>query len=280
MGKRDFFEEERINKLASIFGIVLLVSVIAFVVVFAIYNNKLKKQADLSILELGAVNSVVPNENTISTSSSQDKGKNEVQNINNTTINKSNNTVNNTKSTNSTKVVEKNVLANEDKKQNIVENTNTVDTSSTDTEETKNDSEKENTDLNFIAPASGEILKDFAEDTLIYSNTLEEWTTHLGIDIKADKTSIVVASETGRVESIKNDPRYGLTITIDHGNNYKTIYSNLLTTEFVQIGENVEKGQTIATVGDTASFEILDEPHLHFEMYKDGKSVNPTLYFK
>lgn len=280
MGKRDFFEEERINKLASIFGIVLLVSVIAFVVVFAIYNNKLKKQADLSILELGAVNSVVPNENTISTSSSQDKGKNEVQNINNTTINKSKSTVNNTKSTNSTKVVEKNVLANEDKKENIVENTNTVDTSSTDTEETKNDSEKENTDLNFIAPASGEILKDFAEDTLIYSNTLEEWTTHLGIDIKADKTSIVVASEAGRVESIKNDPRYGLTITIDHGNNYKTIYSNLLTTEFVQIGENVEKGQTIATVGDTASFEILDEPHLHFEMYKDGKSVNPTLYFK
>ena len=276
MGKRDFFEEEKINKMASIFGIVLLVSIIAFVIVFTIYNNKLKEQADLSILELGAVNSVVPNENTISTSSSQDKGKNDVKNVANENISSKNNNIAKN-STNTNKNSEQNTVKDTTKQENIVENTNTVNTDSTNVEENK---AIENNELNFIAPASGEILKDFADDSLIYSNTLEEWTTHLGIDIKADKTSIVVASEAGRIESIKNDPRYGLTITIDHGNNYKTVYSNLLTTEFVQLGESVEKGQTIATVGDTASFEILDEPHLHFEMYKDGNAVNPTLYFK
>lgn len=276
MGKRDFFEEEKINKMASIFGIVLLVSIIAFVIVFTIYNNKLKEQADLSILELGAVNSVVPNENTIFTSSSQDKGKNDVKNVANENISSKNNNIAKN-STNTNKNSEQNTVKNTTKQENIVENTNTVNTDSTNVEENK---AIENNELNFIAPASGEILKDFADDSLIYSNTLEEWTTHLGIDIKADKTSIVVASETGKIESIKNDPRYGLTITIDHGNNYKTVYSNLLTTEFVQLGESVEKGQTIATVGDTASFEILDEPHLHFEMYKDGNAVNPTLYFK
>lgn len=276
MGKRDFFEEEKINKMASIFGIVLLVSIIAFVIVFTIYNNKLKEQADLSILELGAVNSVVPNENTISTSSSQDKGKNDVKNVANENISSKNNNIAKN-STNTNKNSEQNTVKDTTNQENIVENTNTVNTDSTNVEENK---AIENNELNFIAPASGEILKDFADDSLIYSNTLEEWTTHLGIDIKADKTSIVVASEAGKIESIKNDPRYGLTITIDHGNNYKTVYSNLLTTEFVQLGESVEKGQTIATVGDTASFEILDEPHLHFEMYKDGNAVNPTLYFK
>lgn len=276
MGKRDFFEEEKINKMASIFGIVLLVSIIAFVIVFTIYNNKLKEQADLSILELGAVNSVVPNENTISTSSSQDKGKNDVKNVANENISSKNNNIAKN-STNINKNSEQNTVKDTTKQENIVENTNTVNTDNTNAEENK---AIENNELNFIAPASGEILKDFADDSLIYSNTLEEWTTHLGIDIKADKTSIVVASEAGKIESIKNDPRYGLTITIDHGNNYKTVYSNLLTTEFVQLGESVEKGQTIATVGDTASFEILDEPHLHFEMYKDGNAVNPTLYFK
>ncbi len=276
MGKRDFFEEEKINKMASIFGIVLLVSIIAFVIVFTIYNNKLKEQADLSILELGAVNSVVPNENTISTSSSQDKGKNDVKNVANENISSKNNNIAKN-STNTNKNSEQNTMRDTTKQENIVENTNAVNTDSTNDEENK---AIENNELNFIAPASGEILKDFADDSLIYSNTLEEWTTHLGIDIKADKTSIVVASEAGKIESIKNDPRYGLTITIDHGNNYKTVYSNLLTTEFVQLGESVEKGQTIATVGDTASFEILDEPHLHFEMYKDGNAVNPTLYFK
>lgn len=276
MGKRDFFEEEKINKMASIFGIVLLVSIIAFVIVFTIYNNKLKEQADLSILELGAVNSVVLNENTISTSSSQDKGKNDVKNVANENISSKNNNIAKN-STNTNKNSEQNTMRDTTKQENIVENTNAVNTDSTNDEENK---AIENNELNFIAPASGEILKDFADDSLIYSNTLEEWTTHLGIDIKADKTSIVVASEAGKIESIKNDPRYGLTITIDHGNNYKTVYSNLLTTEFVQLGESVEKGQTIATVGDTASFEILDEPHLHFEMYKDGNAVNPTLYFK
>lgn len=276
MGKRDFFEEEKINKMASIFGIVLLVSIIAFVIVFTIYNNKLKEQADLSILELGAVNSVVPNENTISTSSSQDKGKNDVKNVANENISSKNNNIAKN-STNINKNSEQNTVKDTTKQENIVENTNAVNTDNTNAEENK---AIENNELNFIAPASGEILKDFADDSLIYSNTLEEWTTHLGIDIKADKTSIVVASEAGKIESIKNDPRYGLTITIDHGNNYKTVYSNLLTTEFVQLGESVEKGQTIATVGDTASFEILDEPHLHFEMYKDGNAVNPTLYFK
>ena len=153
--------------------------------------------------------------------------------------------------------------------ENSVNNTNTADSNNS-----------ESTELSFMAPVAGEISKDFASDTLIYSNTLEEWTTHLGIDIKAERTSVVVASEAGKVESIKSDPRYGLTITIDHGNGYKTIYSNLLTTEFVQTGETVEKGQTIATVGDTASFEVLDEPHLHFEMYINGEAVNPTLYFK
>ena len=134
--------------------------------------------------------------------------------------------------------------------------------------------------MKFQAPVVGEIIKDFAIENLIYSTTLEEWTTHSGIDIKAEKTSVVAAAESGTVESIKNDPRFGLSITISHGDGFKTIYSNLLTTEFVSENEVVEKGQTIATVGETASFEVADESHLHFEIYKDGNPVNPTIYLK
>lgn len=293
MGKRDFFEEEKMSKTIKLFTIVLAISVIVFIGIFTMYNKKLKEQADLSVLELGAINSVVPNENTISTSTTQDKGKNDVatQNTTNTVTNSTKNTSSNTSSNNT------NAVKNNDSKDNNAKQTNTANTTkenannvaenktaNTNVESVTNtensNAENSNTELKFIAPVAGEISKDFADDTLAYSNTLEEWTTHLGIDIKAERTSVVVASEAGKVESIKNDPRYGLTITIDHGNNYKTVYSNLLTTEFVQSGETVEKGQTIATVGDTASFEVLDEPHLHFEMYLDGKAVNPTLYFK
>ena len=73
---------------------------------------------------------------------------------------------------------------------------------------------------------------------------------------------------------------YGLTVVIDHGDGYQTIYANLLTSEFVVEGENVEKGQSIGTVGNTAPFEILDEPHLHFEILKDNESVDPNMYLK
>ena len=43
-----------------------------------------------------------------------------------------------------------------------------------------------------------------------------------------------------------------------------------MTAEFVKVGEEIEQGQTIATVGNTARFEIADEIHLHFEIKKDG----------
>ena len=99
-----------------------------------------------------------------------------------------------------------------------------------------------------------------------------------GIDIKAPRTTVVKASEEGTVAAIKNDPRYGLTVVIEHVNGFKTVYSNLLTAEFVSEGDKVEKGQTIGTVGNSASFEIIDEPHLHFEILKDDIQIDPNMY--
>ena len=45
-------------------------------------------------------------------------------------------------------------------------------------------------------------------------------------------------------------------------------------------GEKVEKGQSIGTVGNTAAFEIADEPHLHFEILKNSIQEDPTIYIK
>lgn len=135
-------------------------------------------------------------------------------------------------------------------------------------------------DPEFKYPVEGEITTNYAKDKLVYSNTLGEWVTHLGIDIKANKTAIVTASADGKIKSIKNDPRYGLTVIVEHVNGYSTVYSNLLTAEFVSVGENVKAGQTLGTVGNTASFEILDEPHLHFEMMKNGEQIDPNMYLK
>ena len=277
MGKRDYYDEEKIKKIASIFSITLVLAVVVFLTIFVMYNKKLKSDSSDNLERLGSLNEIVSNDELEEASFSSDKT---VENTNFTNTTNTSNVSKTNNETNSTKKSRN--IVNTTPIQSVIENvtnetTNTIDNT---VESNENSVQEEKKELSFIAPASGEIIKDFAMDTLVYSNTLEEWTTHSGIDIKADKTSIVIASEAGTIESIKNDPRYGLTITIAHENGFKTIYSNLLTTEFVSEGELVEKGQTIATVGETASFEIADESHLHFEMYKDGQSVNPTIYLK
>jgi len=132
--------------------------------------------------------------------------------------------------------------------------------------------------IKFINPVEGDIIRDYAKDKLVYSDTLKEWITHLGIDIKSPKTSIVKASASGKIKAIKNDPRFGLSVVIEHSEEYSTVYSNLYTAEFVNVGENIEQGETIGTVGNTAAFEILDEPHLHFEILKNGAQVDPNMY--
>ena len=275
MGKRDFYQQEKIKKYVYVFSVALVLSIVVFLTIFVMYNQKMKKESSLNLENLGVVEGIVSNDELEETSISSDltvKAK---------TTNTISKTSNETKKTENKKVnktpVESTVLNTTNTVTNSSLNTNTLTENTISNTAITAIQEKE---LEFIAPVSGEILKDFATDNLIYSNTLEEWTTHSGIDIKAEKMSVVVASEAGTIESIKNDPRYGLTIIISHDNGFKTVYSNLLTTEFVNEKENVEKGQTIGTVGETASFEVADEPHLHFEMYKDGDLVNPTIYLK
>lgn len=168
---------------------------------------------------------------------------------------------------------------------NTTSNTLTNSSSNTNTS-TENPVNEENKvtetkkEITFIKPVEGEIICEFAKDNLIYSETLKEWITHTAIDIKADKTSVIKSAAAGTVKSIVNDPRYGLTVVVEHDDGYETVYSNLLTAEFVVEGEEIEQGQTIGTAGNTASFESSMESHLHFELLKDGEYLDPTIYLK
>lgn len=245
-----------------------------------IYSKKLNdtiKEGTLTGEQLSSIlnNANSSSENTESASSEIGKSVNEVsneikenQNINKTTnnLNTSNSTTKNTESKSN------NVLTT-----NSVNSNNTTNQTNSKTEE---NTEKTNVKLSFEKPVEGDIVRDFAVDNLIYSNTLQEWTTHTGVDIKADKTTIVKAAESGIVKTIKNDPRYGLTVIVEHENGFQTVYSNLLTSEFVVEGEKVEKGQSLGTVGNTAAFEIADDAHLHFEILKDSVQVDPNIYLK
>ena len=129
-------------------------------------------------------------------------------------------------------------------------------------------------------PTGGEIIKEFSDGILVYSETLKDYRVHNGVDIKAKILDKVYASEDGVVESVRNDSLMGITVVIDHQNGIKTVYANLSSMDMVSEGENVKKGEIIYGVGDTSLIETGQETHIHFEMLVDGKYVNPREYIK
>jgi len=178
---------------------------------------------------------------------------------------------------------ESEVKRTEETSENIESNFKTSSNEKNSNETVSNETEKEEAEakeITFVMPTDGDIVRGFAKDSLVYSETLQEWIVHQAIDIKANSRDVIKAAAEGKVTAIKNDPRYGLTVIIEHAGGFKTVYSNLLTAEFVVEGEQVKQGQTLGTVGSSATFEIADEPHLHFEMLKDSEYVDPTIYIK
>lgn len=259
-GRRERIEKNsNIKYLVYVSGGIALIMLLTFAITFVVYNKKIK-ESSYSALTTEKIADLVPNETESELKeASIDIGKS----------------------------IEEAIKSVEEKEENTE---NTIEKREEIEKEAKEEVKKETVitnsepvkvkDPEFSIPVEGEIMRSYAKDSLIYSETLEEWIVHLGIDIKADRTTVVKSSEAGTVTAIKNDPRYGLTIIIEHVNGYKTVYSNLLTTEFVSEGETVEKGQSIGTVGNSAAFEIVDEPHLHFEILKDDVNVDPNIYLK
>lgn len=271
-GRRDADSNKNISMI--FFATIIIIAIASFIVSYVLYSGRLTARAK-----------TITNNNTQKISSTSEK--NMINMIDNTeaassSIGKSVNELENTTTD----------IKNNENTEKIAVNTSNIEKKQTEnkqTNENKNESDEDEQepqieevakDPSFIKPVEGEKLKDYSKDNLIYSSTLDEWTTHLGIDFAAEKTDVVKASANGKIKSIKNDPRYGLTVVIEHENGFESIYSSLLTAEFVKVGEEIEQGQTIATVGNTARFEIADETHLHFEIKKDGINVDPNIYIK
>lgn len=257
-GRRLKKENNNVKYLLYLSGGILLIILVTFVITFIVYNNKLKNY-NYSSLTTEKIADLVPNENLNEIDMELEQASSEFGKSIEEVIN-------------SIEKEEKNEEIETDIAEENREEKTVQEVVSREVDIVK--------DPEFTMPVEGEITRSFAKDSLIYSETLEEWITHLGIDIKADRTTVVKASEAGTITAIKNDPRYGLTIVIEHTNGFKTVYSNLLTSEFVSEKEKVEKGQSIGTVGNSASFEIVDEPHLHFEILKDDVNVDPNIYVK
>lgn len=126
-------------------------------------------------------------------------------------------------------------------------------------------------------------ITPLAEIDLLTSHTfcqhpLGHWAFHTGIDLAAEEGTDVYACLDGTVESIVTNLLDGTVITLSHENGIKTVYSLVDAVESLNVGDEVARGQVIATVASATGLEYKLGSHLHFEVFANGESVDPEDY--
>lgn len=131
--------------------------------------------------------------------------------------------------------------------------------------------------IEFISPvANATIIKNYSSTELQYNALLNEWSIHKGIDFSTSKGANVMACYDGVVESISTNIIEGTVITINHGDNLKSVYKSLNEDVNVSVGDNVQVGDVIGSASNSATAETTEGSQVHFEVWKDGAQVDPA----
>lgn len=127
-------------------------------------------------------------------------------------------------------------------------------------------------------PVKGEIIRNFADSELVFSETLQQWMTHSGLDMAAAEGTNVVAALDGEVVSVTQDAMMGTVVTLKHAGDVQTVYASLAPDGVIEAGATVKAGDVIGQVGTSATSEVADGAHVHFEVIKSGTRVDPADY--
>jgi murein DD-endopeptidase MepM/ murein hydrolase activator NlpD len=98
---------------------------------------------------------------------------------------------------------------------------------------------------------------------------------HAGLDFAAHIGTPVYATGDGKVKLAGRDGGYGNVVIISHGYGYETLYAHMSKVK-ARRGQQVKRGDIIGYVGSTG---LSTGPHLHYEVHKDGKPIDPISYF-
>ncbi|HIB37575.1 M23 family metallopeptidase [Mesonia sp.] len=127
-----------------------------------------------------------------------------------------------------------------------------------------------------IQPVKNENLKRMASGYGMRMHPILKYRKmHNGMDFSAPTGSLVYATGDAVVKKAKRTTGFGNLVVLDHGFGYETYYAHL--SEFkVRRGQKVKRGEIIAEVGSTG---LSTAPHLHYEVHKNGKVVNPINFY-
>lgn len=129
--------------------------------------------------------------------------------------------------------------------------------------------------FSFRQPVAGFTGRSFDLAEPQYFPQASVWQVHAGVDIFAEYGTPVKACERGTVAEVWQDNERGLCVRITHAYGYQSLYTGLSDASYVAAGDPVSQGQTIGHVGNGVLIESDEEPHLHLEIWKDGRPVDP-----
>ena len=127
----------------------------------------------------------------------------------------------------------------------------------------------------FSLPASEyTVLKDASIDKLVYMPSLNMWKTHNGIDIGVKENTEIKSVFSGKVAKVEQSALEGVVVTVDLSNGMIAVYKSLASTPLKE-GDKIDNGAVVGVAGTMLSESDLGV-HLHLELKKDGKYVNPA----
>ena len=126
----------------------------------------------------------------------------------------------------------------------------------------------------FYSPVSLNIGKDYSMGLPVFSQTMNDYRTHNGVDFTGVKGENVKTTGEGTVVSVTKDAVWGNTVTIDHKNGITSSISGLADEALISTGAEVYTGTIIGIIGEIP-IESSDAPHVHLEMRANGQLVDP-----
>ncbi len=124
-------------------------------------------------------------------------------------------------------------------------------------------------------PVEGQIVMDYSVDTAVYDKTLDQYRTNDSISISAAADTRVTAAADGVVESVSNDKVNGNRVVLNHGNGWRTTYSQLRDDVSVTEGQVVCQGDVIGRVGTPSPYSEALGTHLTFTVSRDENNIDP-----
>ena len=129
----------------------------------------------------------------------------------------------------------------------------------------------------FSWPLEGDFVMDFSSDAVLYDATLDQYRTNDCICISAAKGSPVKAAAAGTVESVAHNDEDGYTVTIFHGNGWRTTYGQLDENVAVSQGDIVNAGDLLGTVADPSKYSAALGDHLSFAVLEEEAAIDPKV---